>query len=249
MSHKVLIPYVTAAWPTVHECLQILDLYVRYGDIIELGIPTDNPKYDGPTVRMTHREAEMRGIKALSAVLEKFRTDKPVMILTYLEDHLSALESFFSAVSEYAQVRTVLFPDLLFDYYDMLDKYVELCRKYKLEPSFFISTKFPYSLAKTLVKFHPYLIYMGAQAATGIELPIYVERNVKIFREILKDVRFVVGFAISRKSQVEKLLQLGVDGVVIGTELIKRYKIGGLQTVEEFLKEIKETIQQYVTHQ
>ncbi len=248
MSHKVLIPYVTATWPTVRECLQVLDLYVKYGDIIELGVPTDNPKYDGPTIRMTHREAEMRGLEALSTILEKFRSDRPVMILTYLEDHLSRLESFFSTISEYPQVRTVLFPDLLFDYYDMLERYVELCRKYRIEPSFFISTKFPYDLARALTKYSPYLIYMGAQAATGIELPIYVERNVRIFREILKDVRFVVGFAISRRTQVEKLLQLGVDGIVIGTELVKRYKIGGLQAVEEFLKEVKETIQQYSTH-
>ncbi len=242
MNCKVLIPYITATWPSLEECLQILKVYDRYGDIIELGIPTDNPKYDGPTIRMTHREAEQRGLQALCTVLESYRTCKPVMVLTYLEDHINNLEKFFQTISEYSAVRTVLFPDLLFDYYDMVEKYVELCRKYNIEPSFFISTKFPYNLAKELTKYRPFLIYMGAQAATGIELPIYVERNVKIFRQILQNVRFVVGFAISRKTQVEKLLELNVDGIVIGTELVKRYKVGKLEAVEEFLKEIREVL-------
>ncbi len=234
----MLILYVTSSWPSVQECAKILSVLDKYADLIELGLPTRNPKYDGPTIRRTHFEAERLGIDALVDTLERYTPRRDVMLLCYYEDYRDRLDLLMNIASQY-NIKTVLFPDLLFDYYEDLERYVECCRRHNIEPSFFISTKFPHNIALRLQEYKPYLIYLGVQAATGIELPLYVERNVRIFRKIVSKTRLVVGFAISRPEQIKKLLELKVDGVVIGSEIVRRYASGGLEEVEKFLIEIR----------
>ncbi len=237
----MLILYLTSSWPTTQECAKILSVLDRYADVVELGIPTRNPKYDGPTIRKTHLEAEKVGIEALVETLEKYSPKRDIMLLCYYEDYRDRLDLLMKVASQYG-VKTILFPDLLFDYFEELERYVEYCRRYGIEPSFFISTKFPHHVAARLQDYKPYLIYLGVQAATGIELPLYVERNVKIFRNIVSKTRLVVGFAISRPEQVRRLLELGIDGVVIGSELVRRLISGGIEELEKFLCEIRKAI-------
>ena len=240
---SLLIIYLTISWPSIEKFYEIVEKLSSYVDIFEFGIPTKNPKYDGPTIKLTHKFAKIYGLNSLK-LLENLSI-KNKILLTYFEDYLieNKVEVLFKEVSNLNFI-SILLPDLLFDYPEYLNYYVNLCQEYSLKPSFFISSKFPHHLIRKLLNYEPYLIYLGLQAATGIELPIYVTRNIRIYRELINssETLFVIGFAISRIEQILKFLELKVDGIVIGSKIVKLVSDYGVEKAIEFVREIREVI-------
>jgi len=235
-----LILYLTATYPNVDTFLTMLETCSSVVDMFEIGVPTENPKYDGPTVRMTHREAQIRGVDALKVV--KGRISKDFVVMAYFEDYLNNLDKFFETSSEIG-AKSILFPDLLFDYYDMVNLYYRKCLDYGLKPCFFISSKFPYREVERLLKYEPYFIYLGLQACSGIRLPIFIERNVKIYKSIIdNNCPLIVGFAIRRPEDVELLIKLNVDGIVIGSAFIKEFITCGLECGLKLLESLRKVI-------
>ncbi|OYT25887.1 MAG: tryptophan synthase subunit alpha, partial [Thermoprotei archaeon ex4572_64] len=165
-----LVLYLTASYPSVQKFKEIIEKTRSIVDMFEIGVPTVNPKYDGPTIRMTYREAEIKGLEAIKT-LPAITSDFTVM--SYLEDHLHHFEDFVNLVKSLS-AKSILLPDLLFDYYDYIDLYVKLKKKYGVEPSFFISSKFPYRVVRKLLTYSPLFIYLGLQASSGIKLPLLV---------------------------------------------------------------------------
>ncbi len=236
-----LVLYLTSTYPSVQKFKEIVEKCDSIVDLFEIGVPTLNPKYDGPTVRMTYREAELLGVKALEVICD-LNIKRNFIIMTYLEDYLHDFEHFVNFVKSLG-ARSILLPDLLFDFYHYVDSYVKLCERYGMEPTFFISSKFPYKIVRKLLTYSPYFIYLGLQASSGIKLPLIVERNVKIMRELIGDsCRLYVGFAIRDVEEIKILRELGVHGVVIGSSFIKLLKDYGLIRALNFLKELKRSL-------
>ncbi|NPB00566.1 MAG: tryptophan synthase subunit alpha [Crenarchaeota archaeon] len=235
-----LILYLTATYPSTATFLNILETVSSIVDLFEIGVPTNNPKYDGPTVRMTHRAAELKGMEALDVL--KGNVPRDFVIMAYMEDHVDKLELFLKKCAEVG-ARGVLMPDLLFDYYEMVEKFVNECRKFGLEPCFFISSKFPYREVERLVELRPLFIYLGLQACSGVRLPIFIERNVKIYRNIIGDrCPLIVGFAIKSPDDVKLLKRLRVDGIVIGSAFIKELSRCGIECGLKLLESLKRAL-------
>ena len=130
---------------------------------------------------------------------------------------------------------------MLIDFPEELDTYLKLTREYGLAPVFFLPSKFPYALAKRLAASKPDFIYIGLYAATGIELPVYVERNVKILRELAPDVYIVAGFAVDSPAKAAKLVRAGADGIVVGTAFMRRLQ-KDVREALAFLAEVKKAL-------
>ncbi|NPA70871.1 MAG: tryptophan synthase subunit alpha [Crenarchaeota archaeon] len=235
-----LILYLTATYPNTTTFLNIIETVSHIVDMFEIGVPTTNPKYDGPTIRMTHRTAEVKGLNALDILRGNMSRD--FIIMAYMEDHVDKLDIFLRKCAEIG-AKGVLMPDLLFDYYDMVDKFVNECRRFGLEPCFFISSKFPYREVERLVTYRPLFIYLGLQACSGVRLPIFIERNVKIYKSIIGDrCPLVVGFAIKSPDDVRLLKKIGVDGVVIGSAFIKEIARCGVECGLKLLESLKRAL-------
>ncbi|MGC8570070.1 tryptophan synthase subunit alpha [Caldivirga sp.] len=236
ISRPALGLYLTATYPSSRRFIEVLDKVKGLVDFLEVGIPTRDPKYDGPVIRMAHQGAELMGLEAIKVVDDYSKYSKVPVLMGYISDYYNSLSDVAKVASDVGAV-TVLFPDLIFDYPELIDKYIEVMRSSGLTPSFFISSKTPYRLIRRLSEQEPLFIYLGLYAATGIKLPIYIEQNVVTIRGILGDTFLVVGFAVNNPDMVRSLVKAGADGVVVGSAFIQR--INDLNDALNFLKGLR----------
>jgi len=229
---KRLGVYVLAGWPSADVYRKAVAATAQIADFIELGLPSRNPKYDGPFIRRAHGEAEPAELGVVPG---------EVYVMAYWEDYTARPEALFEAAAA-AGARGVLAPDLLIDFPSELERYMELTRKFKMEPVFFVPGKFPHGLVRRLASYRPAFIYLGLYAATGIELPVYVERNIKAFREVAPDVFLVAGFAIDSPQKAVAVVKAGADAVVVGTAFLRRLA-SSVEDAVAFLREIKRALQ------
>jgi tryptophan synthase alpha chain len=210
-------------------------------DLIEIGIPTERPIYDGPVIRRAHREIMSRGYNRISieSYQELLRVSCDKVALAYYSEISGDLGGFLDKISGMG-FRCLLAPDLLIEYPERLGEYLRASRDHGLDPCFFISSKFPYSLVKRLPDYGAYLVYLGIQASTGTSLPIQVIRNISIARDLIGDrSRLAVGFGINSLERVLAVLRGGADIAIIGTEVIKRLAIG-FEEALTFVRSISE---------
>jgi len=233
ISRPALGLYLTATYPSVRHFIEALNGVRGLVDFLEIGIPTGNPKYDGPVIRVTHHGAELKGLEAVKVVDDYGRYSRVPVLMGYVADYVDSLNEAAS-VARSVNAVSILFPDLIFDYPELIDRYVEVMVSNGLRPSFFISSKTPYKLVKRLSEYNPLFIYLGLYAATGIKLPIYVEQNVTTIRSIVGDTFLVVGFAVNNPDMVKSLIKAGADGVVVGTAFIQR--MSNLESALSLLK-------------
>ncbi len=223
--------YLTAGWPSIGAVRTLVEEAPT--DFLEVGLPTHNPKYDGPFIRRTHREAEgPRGLEALRHIPKRGR----LVVMAYAEDYVRSLEEAVSAVSSMGAL-SLLLPDLLVDYPDILGEYVKLCDRYGMRPSFFLPGKFPHGLLQRIAEYDPIFVYVGLYASTGISLPIYVERNLRLARELAPNTFIVAGFAVDSSEKAVRLVESGADGVVIGTAFLRRLAKGTGEALA-FIKDV-----------
>jgi tryptophan synthase alpha chain len=230
---KRLGVYLLAGWPNAEVYRKAAEAAAGIADFIELGLPSRNPKYDGPFIRRAHGEAEP---------VELDLVPGEVYVMAYWEDRTARPEALFEAAAA-AGARGVLAPDLLIDFPSELGRYIELTRKFKMEPVFFVPGKFPHGLVRQLASYRPAFIYLGLYAATGIELPVYVERNIKVFREVAPEVFLVAGFAIDSPQKAAAVVRAGADAVVVGTAFLRRLR-SSVEEAVAFLREIKRALQE-----
>ncbi len=210
--------YITATYPSREGFVRALKCLTEASDFIEVGIPTLNPKYDGPVIRMTHRSSELKGLDAVKVA--KYG-QVPTILMGYVEDYLSELDKVSETAVEVG-AQSILYPDLLFEHIELLDRYVGSMRDYGLRPTFFVSSNTPHRIIASLVKYEPLFIYLGLYAATGIKLPLYIERNVKEVRRLTEGVTLVAGFAINSPEMVRLVIGAGADAVVVGSALVDK---------------------------
>jgi tryptophan synthase, alpha chain (EC 4.2.1.20) len=230
---KRLGVYILAGWPSAEVYRKAVAAAAQVADFVELGLPSRNPKYDGPFIRRAHGEAEP---------VELGLVPGEVYVMAYWEDHAAKPETLFETAAA-AGARGVLAPDLLIDFPPELGRYVELARRFKMEPVFFVPGKFPHGLVRRLASYRPAFIYLGLYAATGIELPVYVERNIKVFREVAPEVFLVAGFAIDSPQKAAAVVRAGADAVVVGTAFLRRLR-SSVEEAVAFLREIKRALQE-----
>jgi len=225
--------YILAGWPSADVYRKAVAAVAQIADFVELGLPSRNPKYDGPFIRRAHGEAEPVELGAVPG---------EVYVMAYWEDYAARPEALFEAAAA-AGARGVLAPDLLIDFPSELERYMELTRRFKMEPVFFVPGKFPHGLVRRLASYRPAFIYLGLYAATGIELPVYVERNIKVFREAAPDVFLVAGFAIDSPQKAAAVVRAGADAVVVGTAFLRKLA-SSVEEAVAFLREIKRALQE-----
>ncbi len=242
---KALVVFSTVGDPLTWNG-KVMEVLASSGvDAFELGIPTRLAKYDGPTIRASYKRALRSGVDekcAVSLIKEvKGLTNK--ILFTYYEVALAyGLEDLVSSGAE-AGIKCVLFPDLLIDYHESLEDYVKICKKYNLEYAFFITSCFPHHLMVKLAKLDPSFIYLGLMASTGILLPLAINRNIKIIKNLVGETPLLVGFALNNPQQVSLCADAGADGVVVGSAILKLLE-GGFEAakLKSFITELKEAL-------
>jgi tryptophan synthase alpha chain len=242
---KALVVFLTVGDPLTWDG-RVMDALASGGvDAYELGIPTRLAKYDGPSIRTSYRRALRSGVDercAMSLIKQVKGLINPILF-TYYEVALECgLEDLVNSAAE-ADIRCVLFPDLLIDYPESLEDYIRICKKYNLEHAFFVTSCFPHHLIVKLAKLEPSFIYLGLMATTGIPLPLAINRNIKIIKNLVGETPLLVGFAIDNPQQVSLCINAGVDGVVVGSAILKILE-GGFEAakLKSFVTGLKDAL-------
>ncbi len=212
-------------------------------DFFEFGIPTPRPIYDGPTIRETHSEA-LRGVKdwrEALRLLSSMELSKPRIVMAYMSDHLDHLREFHEEAAS-AGASCILYPDLPFEHPDKLWLYVDESERVGLKPCFFASSRFPHRWLITYASLRPLFVYLGLQPATGVKLPIAVEKNVKLAKKLIGDTYLLAGFAIRDPGTARRLIEVGADAVVVGSAIIKAVREQGLEQGRKLACSIYEAV-------
>ncbi len=235
--------YLTISWPNVREFYRILDAVSGCVDFLELGLPSNNPMYDGPVIKATHRDVVRSGVSPQRAIdiVRAAEVDVPVIFMGYLGEHLQGIERLLESVKK-ADGLSILFPDLPFEYPEYIEEYYRLHHRFGLKPSYFASSMFPHKLLRRYAEMDPLLIYLGLQMATGVRLPARMLDNVRLARRLVGDSYLLAGFSIKTGEDAVRIIKSGASGVVVGSHIIKAYMRDGIEGVTDAACSIKSTI-------
>lgn len=222
--------YLPLGFPSPRDFPRVLEALAPCVDFFEVGLPSTRPKYDGPTVRRAHRRVlqYLSGHAGLPLDQVKEALGKPFALMAYYSDHQHSLGDLISRAGE-AGASCILFPDLLFDHPGERERYERLSHKHGLGTCYFASSRFPHRLLSDLAAGRPLFIYLGLQPATGVELPVGVERNVRLARRLVGDSYLLAGFAVRGPEAAVRLVKAGADAVVVGSAVIRALETGGVE--------------------
>lgn len=240
---RPVILYFTADYPdkgTVGKFLEEIDPeIVKY---VEIGIPTENPLYDGPSVKSTHSVARSQYNNEDLAEMADLVNSRGMET-----DILAYSEVFLKGGEEYPQflknsgISGAIVPDLLTDYFDQKDEFInELQKKINFIPFFNPAT--PDSIIGEITSKTSSWIYYGLQPSTGINVPYDpVEVSSRIF-SLVKNREINFGFGVRSVRDVKDIISLGSSGVAIGSMLVPMLKNRDIGSFRKFQSEIKEAI-------
>lgn len=247
--------YIPLAYPSPTRFLETLEALSPCVDFFEIGLPSPNPKYDGPTIRRAHFGAlqalgdaqDVSGFHALLRMTISILRNSgiPYVLMTYYSDHKQEATSLLETAGSLG-AGCVLFPDLLFDHYEKTHDYIEVSRETGMKPCFFASSRFPHHLLVYLARHQPLFIYLGLQPATGVELPIGVARNLALARKLVGDTYLLAGFAVRRPRDAQGLIRSGASGVVVGSALLETLEKYGPVSMRELACKLRDAIREAV---
>ncbi len=218
-----LMAYTTIGDPYSELNLEVANAMIKGGaDILELGIPSKDPKYDGPIIRASYKRASKSGLDVRNALnLARNIRGAAKIVLSYYDSINPLNLEEMAELSADSGAEAVLIPDLLIDHTEKIDAYVKAVKLSGLEPVFFMPATLPYRWIERIIELKPTMIYLGLMPATGIELPLDPVSAISRIKEQIGRIPLAVGFAIYEPDQVVAYLKAGANGVVVGSAFAK----------------------------
>lgn len=219
----LLIPYLTAGYPSLQETVEAVLLLEKNGaDIIELGIPFSDPLVDGVTIQQAASKALQNGVNVkmcINAVrLIRKTSSIPLIFMGYYNPILQYGLEDFCADSSSVGVDGFIIPDLPPEEAGMLEKNAFSCG---LDLIYLVAPNTPDERIKYIAgRSRGFLYLVSVEGVTGVReslppgLPEFVERVKKH-----ATLPLCMGFGISTKEQAGMIAQL-VDGVIVGSSII-----------------------------
>lgn len=228
---RLLVPYLTAGFPTAADTPALMAALARAGaDIIELGVPFSDPLADGPTIQGSS-QVSLEGGGSLAGTLDALRTfregdaDTPVVVFTYLNPVFRYGVDRFLEDAEAAGADGLLLTDLPLGEDPALESKLEAS---PLALVRLVAPTTPPDRARRIAeRAQGFLYYISRTGVTGArsELRTELEAEVRTLEEAAS-VPVVVGFGISSPEQAARVGRLA-EGVVVGSALIERIRQGG----------------------
>jgi len=209
---KCITFYLTLGYPNETAFFDLVRLLVENGmDILEVGIPVANPFLDGKTVANTHARVLKQGFDQTMCdhLLRKLRNrypDLPIVIMSYYEGidnfHLRERAELYDAL---------LCPDhQVFGLQDLIEIYNETMTLDQIKEKLHRNQHFAYVMSGN--------IPTGSSKDPGLQ---YLQ-TIEHLRS-LTSLPVQIGFGISTPTHVKGIVANEVDGVIVGSELIRKF--------------------------
>jgi tryptophan synthase alpha chain len=238
---KLLLPFVTAGYPTKAGCVELLEACARGGGVqIELGIPFSDPLADGPVIQATSYKALVGGITIddVFQIAETFKS-APLNLMTYINPVMQYGEKKFFDRAAKAGVKGVIIPDVPPEEADDVSAASESSGVPNI---FLISPTCTDARIRMIDKLSKSWIYIvSIKGVTGSKIQSDVASFVKRVRKLTKHPLYV-GFGISTPEDAARIAEVA-DGVIVASALLKLVENGGTASdVEKFVASLRKAI-------
>ena len=249
---KKFMPFLVAGDPNIEEFKRLILAIEPYVDILEIGIPFSDPIADGPTIQEANVRAFNAGINtklALEAIKEiRTKTDKPIVVLTYYNiliqgaDTIEAsLDKTFKNLKE-SGVDGIVIGDLPIEEAGLA---LKACEKYNICLIFLIAPSTTEDRLEKILKVARGFIYLiSVMGVTGVResiAQITIDTMKRIKKKTEKIIPIFIGFGISTPEHAKSLVDIGADGIIIGSAIVKIIK-NNLDNFYEMEKKMEEFV-------
>jgi tryptophan synthase alpha chain len=212
-------------------------------DVIEYGIPADDPALDGPVIAHAHevvtRERGVRAETALVLIGGLQAVPQPRLVMTYTS--VGRELGGFLRLCVTSDVHGVLVPDIGHEEGAFV---ASVCRTLGLAVITLLDARADDAAVQWAVE-HGDIVYLkaspgktGVQADLHGELGEIIRQMVGRLRAVQPDILVAVGIGIKKPEQVAALAALDVDMAIVGTKIIEHLEQGEADLVE-YIQELK----------
>lgn len=251
---KAFIPFVTAGDPDLRATeLLVRALAERGASLLELGIPYSDPIADGAVIQASYTRALERGLRIddIFACVRRLADLQPlatrglplVGMVSYSLVHHRGPERFLTK-AQAAGFSGAIVPDLPIEEATNLAG-LAAERDFKLIQ--LVTPTTPKERAMRIARTSTGFLY--CVSVTGItgerdRLPDALLDQLRWLRT-QTDLPLCVGFGVSRPDHVRMLCEV-VDGVIVGSAIVRRLEQSGSRPLEEIIGEVGNLVQSLV---
>lgn len=238
-----LIVYVTVGEPNVAESIACARAALEAGaDLVELGVPFSDPTADGPVIAAASHRAIQNGGSlraALQAAAELRRSSSaPLVLFTYYNPVLTYGDAELPRAAADAGADALLVVDLPPEEGATL-RGAATAADLAMIP-LVAPTTGPEREAKILNGARGFVYYVSMTGVTGSKsAPASSGQEAARLRE-RTGLPVVVGFGIRTPEDAQRVASHGVDGVVVGTELMR--VIGSEPNASERIVKVRQLV-------
>ena len=220
-----LIAYVTVGDPNSKDTPHLVGALIDGGaDIVELGIAFSDPIADGPTIQSAVGRSLASGTRPVDAfkiartINEQYNI--PLVLMTYFNPvYRFGLSKFLQQAKE-SKISGLIVPDLPVE---EAAEYRKECLAAEVDTIFLAAPSTnPNRLKQILAQTSGYLYLISLYGVTGVRstIPDSAINLVKNYHTLANSIPLAVGFGISTPDQVQRLVQAGADGVIVGSAFV-----------------------------
>lgn len=236
--HKLFIPYVMG---NKHFIENVKTLSNVGADIIEVGVPFSDPVADGPVIMDAGNKAIQEGVN-IQFILDQLTEHRDeiqsdYVLMTYYNIINYYGESDFLQACEHAGIYGLIIPDLP---HELVQQFKERHPQRKTKIISLIAMTTSESRSNQIAKDAEGFIYtVTMNATTGENGKFHPELKSRIKQiKSIANVPVVAGFGIRTPNHVKDIIEAS-DGVVIGSEIVRRFAEDNRTTTSSYLATIR----------
>ena len=217
-------------------------------DVLELGVPYSDPLADGPTIQAAATRALLDQNTTLDKVLDMLRGVKdditaPVVLFTYYNPIMRrGMEEFCKQAKE-AGASGLLVPDI------PLEQTVDIkrvAREHGIELVLLATPTTSVDRMRKIAEATSGFVYLvSVTGVTGVRTKV-ADRVSDLVDQLksVTDKPIAVGFGVSKAEHAQNIVDMGGDGVICGSALVKALGESGspeegLEVMTELFKELR----------
>lgn len=229
--HGAFIPFVMIGDPNADQSFEIIKSLIDAGaDALELGIPFSDPSADGEIIQKAALRALNSGIDTdicieILAKVRAYAPDMPIGLLLYGNLVFArGIDTFYKDMAAVG-VDSVLIADLPIR---ESERFQTAALKYGVAPIFIAPPNAsPETLTKVATLSCGYTYVLSRAGVTGTEVKTEVSSTNLAANKLIETLQTqnaapcIVGFGISKPSQVRDALAAGAEGAISGSAIVK----------------------------
>jgi tryptophan synthase alpha chain len=234
INDKAFIAYLTAGDGGIQRTLDAALAMIKGGvNMLEIGMPFSDPIADGPIIQRAAARSlavgtTLQDVLWLTRQIRQ-RSDIPLILFSYFNPILSALQSNFLSNAKNAGIDGLLLVDCPLEESQLVR---QQCMQNYIALIHIITSTTPLTRIRKIDHYaQGFLYYACRKGTTGVRdvLPDDFQQKIQSIKSVVH-LPVVVGFGISNQDMVDCVLE-HADGVVVGSFFMKALEDGAHPSV------------------